>query len=77
MILSGGNATLGFMNGALTLSVLLGLAVGAYGGTAKPAEERERYESSVTGWKESRKAVQEILNRLRAALQSRPLALQE
>lgn len=64
------------MSGGLRLSVLLGLAVGAHGGTAKPAAQRERYESSVTGWKDSRKAVQEILNRLRAELQRRPLALQ-
>lgn len=64
------------MSGALTLTVLLGLAVGAYGGTAKPAAERERYEAGVTGWKESRRAVQEILSRLPSALRSRPPALQ-
>lgn len=64
------------MSGTRLLSGLLGLAVGAYGGTAKPAAERERYESSVTGWKDSRKAVQDILDRLRTELRSRPLALQ-
>lgn len=63
------------MSGALLLSVWL--AASAQGATPAPAlSGKALFEARMTAWKDSRKAVQEILDRLRVSLRDRPLALQ-